>query len=522
VFTADGRTLATLSGTWDPTAHLELWQVPSGTLITSHALLPEHFGGGGNGKLALAPDLSWAAVAGHRLSVVDLATDHERWGIDCDPDSPGFSFLALLPDGKCLVSCGGQPANNSSIAVWDTASGKQIGPHIANQFTGILAVSPEGSTLVSSDIDKAMRIWDFSDPTRIHQRGRPLRGHRSGAGRAVLARDGRTLITSSADHSMYAWDIQHPRVEPAVATVTNILTWAFGPDNDDVVTLARDGEVAKWQGPGMETKTVLLKSSETDGPVEDNRLSDNGCWYAQSCPGGLVKIWDLRRHAEPRQFTVDSKSPNLWGLSADGTKLLVNNNDSQVSEWDATKGRKDREWTISRPVLRVQVDNGLSRILLCKERPADTLSILDIATDQRREVSSPLTRPLEINFSDDGSLFAVCNFLGYIRIWDTSSLRVVCTLGGQQTPHYSLSFSPDRTRLLAGCTAGLCFRLYDLKSKQELISVPGGRTQTYARFSPDGNRIGALNRFTLHIHRAPTFAEIDAAEHSQGSSSSSR
>src|SRR5262249_55640710 len=162
-----------------------------------------------------------------------------------------------------------------------------------------------------------------------------------------------------------------------------------------------------------------------------------------------------------RQFTVDSKSPNLWAGSPDGTKLLVNNDGSQVGEWDVTKGSKLREWTISRSVAGVQVDNGWNRILMSKERPSDTLSIPEIATGQRREVSSPLARPLKINFSDDGGLFAACSYLGYIRVWDTSSLREVCTLGGQQAPHYSISFSPDRRRLLAGCVLGLSFRLYD-------------------------------------------------------------
>ncbi len=57
-------------------------------------------------------------------------------------------------------------------------------------------------------------------------------------------------------------------------------------------------------------------------------------------------------------------------------------------------------------------------------------------------------------------------------------------------------------------------KLWDTASYQELLTLEGQGSGFYwTAFSPDGNVLGAMNRAgTLHLWRAPSLAEIDAAE----------
>ncbi len=61
-------------------------------------------------------------------------------------------------------------------------------------------------------------------------------------------------------------------------------------------------------------------------------------------------------------------------------------------------------------------------------------------------------------------------------------------------------------------------KLWDLTSGQELLTLEGeGSLFHPICFSPDGNLLGALNSSgTLHLWRAPSWAEIEAAEKQTG------
>ncbi len=79
--------------------------------------------------------------------------------------------------------------------------------------------------------------------------------------------------------------------------------------------------------------------------------------------------------------------------------------------------------------------------------------------------------------------------------------------------HYHALFSPDGFRLIVA-TTGESLRVWDAEGGLQVLtlSVPGARFASFA-FSPDGNLLGARNVFgQLHLGRAPSWADIDAAE----------
>ena len=79
---------------------------------------------------------------------------------------------------------------------------------------------------------------------------------------------------------------------------------------------------------------------------------------------------------------------------------------------------------------------------------------------------------------------------------------------------YSVAISPDGRRVIAGNDGKRAITIWDVNSQQEVATLDGkGLIFSNAAFSPDGNTIGARNlNGVLHLWRAPTWAEIEAAE----------
>jgi len=99
-------------------------------------------------------------------------------------------------------------------------------------------------------------------------------------------------------------------------------------------------------------------------------------------------------------------------------------------------------------------------------------------------------------------------------MWELATLRPVATLGSFLIGATSVAFSQDGTRLMAGGDADEAIKLWDVDSRQELITLKA-RSSIFLKptFSPDGNVLGSLSQDgSLHVWRAPSWAEIAAAE----------
>jgi len=118
-------------------------------------------------------------------------------------------------------------------------------------------------------------------------------------------------------------------------------------------------------------------------------------------------------------------------------------------------------------------------------------------------------------FSPDGTRLAIGSALGYTRVWDTATWREAATLRGFLNAVDSVAFSPDGQRLATGASNPFdAVKLWDMDGWQELLTLEGvGFQFAPTAFSPDGNTIGSLSTDgILNLWRAPTWAEINAAE----------
>jgi WD40 repeat protein len=103
-----------------------------------------------------------------------------------------------------------------------------------------------------------------------------------------------------------------------------------------------------------------------------------------------------------------------------------------------------------------------------------------------------------------------------VKIWALDRNEAVAELTGFVLGVHSAAFSPDSRRLIAGSAGAEAIRIWDTDGFEPLLSLAAeGSVFSSAAFSGDGDVIGARNALgQLHLWRAPSFAEIAAAEKS--------
>ena len=202
--------------------------------------------------------------------------------------------------------------------------------------------------------------------------------------------------------------------------------------------------------------------------------------------------------------------------------MITHPEDNSLHEWDLTTRQKTRSWptTVGRYTGAISPDGTwyLTSILNPDTKTVTSLTKLTSG----RQVDLHLPWFYAASFSSDGRLFA---FGGWgenaVRLFETATAKEVGKLLGIQGQLFGLGFSSDATRFMIGYGghegSQEIVTLHDMERHEKLLSLEGrGSLFEALAFSPDGNVLAACNsRGVLHLWRAPSWAEIEAAEKAQ-------
>ncbi|MBM3854525.1 MAG: WD40 repeat domain-containing protein [Verrucomicrobia bacterium] len=111
-----------------------------------------------------------------------------------------------------------------------------------------------------------------------------------------------------------------------------------------------------------------------------------------------------------------------------------------------------------------------------------------------------------------------------VSLRETSEYRTIATLSSMVKVPHSVAFSPDGARLAVGAGGREAIVLWTAQSHEPVLTLEGtGALFLATSFSPDGNCLGSRSTLVpnsdgiLHLWRAPSWAEIAAAEKLEGS-----
>ncbi len=357
-----------------------------------------------------------------------------------------------------------------------------------------VAVSPDGSRLVSGSVDQTVRVWD----ARTGRELMVLPGHRTSITAVSVSSDGRLIASADWDHLVRIWELgtgrlvqrfqghvggaARFRVGPGRTGLTNSGTFATFLAGSHRVVSAAYGELLVWDATtGQRLRRIV---GHEDG-VTALAASPDGRWIVSASADLTIRVWAADTGEELRAIHTGSHDVRSLGLSPDGRWVVSGGSDEPVRVWDVSSGGPGR--SLGGP----EGHRGHSALSpdgqVIAAVGARTVVTWDLPTGRelhRSPVPWPVGRP--IIFLADGRHLVSGNWDGTLTILDVRAGKVVRTATENVVTVQVMALSPDGERLVAGGGDGE-LRLWRLSELGPTALMEGHRDRISAvAFSPDG------------------------------------
>ncbi len=467
-----------------------------------------------------------AAVAGRPypgILVFDLAT-HRQLAAIRDP-RPVLA-LALSPDGTQVVSAG----FDGLLKVWNVENG--LLSHAFKAFLDPiwgLAWSPDGHSFAASGNNRAVKIWRTSTWNETEM----LQGHSSTVHCLAFSPDSQRLISGAEDNLALVWPAQANHLPEEMPQLLRGPGWgdptpavAFSPDSRLFAGTAADGTVKVWRTDTVETVANFPMEARTVA------FSPDGKSVLGEGNDGLVQRWRLDG-AEPEQTIRPTARFANWQVDPltpqERVTVVAEQREPrarcQLCEISSARDGINAGAMLTTPTIAMSTDGRTMYVGL----PQGGVEVWDVATRQRR-LAFP-AHELSVTalaVSPDGRSLATGSLDNTTVLWEAATGRHIATFRAHNRPVWALAFSPDGQTLAAGsCDKEIILCSVPLRrhvaSLPLYVGVPKGYEQEVRllRFSPDGNILAAaLGDGTLRFFRAAPFSQTDAPPFGGGKSSS--
>lgn len=547
-FSADGKTL----GFSRPDR--SIWRLDLATLAATQ-VHPA------TGRLiAMHPDGTRAVVFGAdqlpKMITLDLSAPPEMIA-----DVPEDTVAVVSRDGR-RVAVAGRPY--PGILVFDLETQQQVAALIDPRPVIALALSPDGSRLVSSGFDSVLKVWDV-DGNREEHAFRPFVDP---VWALAFSADGRTFAAAGHNRTI---TIRRTTDWTETASLngheSTVRTLAFASDNERLLSGAEDEQVMLW--PTRRSRAPDELRQALRGPRWIDRtpgmaFSPDSRLFAGTAADGTIKVWRADTLVEFATFPDDARTV---GFSADGRELLSEGFDGVVRRWSLDAPRPEPVDTF---VPAERFDAGISagfsteqRVAVLSERPDSHLvcrlcdvpnardsvnaggpsrattqvtssdgaglfaglpngsvEIWDVKSRTQRLSFAAHKLPVTaITVSADGRLLATGSLDNSTALWRASTGELLTRIHVHNRPVWALAFSPDGETLAAGsCDKAIVLCSVRLRRHVATLPLYTREPQGYEqevrllRFSPDGNMLAAaLGDGSVRFFRAASFAETDDA-----------
>ena len=376
-----------------------------------------------------------------------------------------------------------------------TGAAREAKGALASTPIGLL-FSPDGKTVVSTNVDGTVTLWDAGAATPSET----LRGHLRSVWQPVFSPDGDTLYTASSDGTAIAWDLSGDRRLGRRFRFTHdrgLSDWPdrhpgrFSPDGRLIAVGLNEEGIRLWDARKLIPAGAPLLG--TGGEVTALAFSSDGRTLAAVTNNpGLATIWDLEsRSLRQGPFQVASYAVGV-SISADGT-MLATAGGGGVMLWDVATGAAlgrigdgrnagDVAFSPTEPLVAFIVDGYL-------ESGGGDAEIWDVA---RRSLVTTLhiddaVLGWAVAFSPDGRTLATGGNDPLVHLWDVRTGKLIRELEQNVgNAVWALEFSSDG-RMLAISGGDSFASLWDVATGAQIGPRLGaGSRESMLDLSPDG------------------------------------
>ena len=212
----------------------------------------------------------------------------QRWEVASgrllgQPVDYGNSAKALSPDGKTIVTAD----MDQVLRLSDTGTGQPIGEPMRHpDWVSSVQFSPDGRTVITACLDGEARLWDSATGRPV---GEPMR-HSERVTSVAISPDGKKALTGSVDKQARLWDIATGRpAGPAMTHSGTVTSVVFSPDGKMILTGSNDKTAQVWDAA---SGRPIGKPLANPDPVSSVAFSPDGKTIATSCLDRTTRLWD--------------------------------------------------------------------------------------------------------------------------------------------------------------------------------------------------------------------------------------
>jgi hypothetical protein len=245
--------------------------------------------------------------------------------------------LAVTPDGSRVVTGG----DDHTVRIWDLASGRlerTLKGH--TDSVRAVAVTPDGRRIVSGGTYDAVRVWDLESGQFVHSIAGQA-GYRAVYAVAVTP-DGGRVVWGGAGATVQVWDLARGRLEHTLTSQDlNVRTVAITPDGGFALSVGDGGKIHVWDLAGGRLVRTLDGHA---GPSSAIAVTPDGSRIVSGGHHNTVQVWDLAGGRLERTLWGHTGPVDTVAVTPDGSRIVSYGRDNKVKMWDLSNGQEIASW----------------------------------------------------------------------------------------------------------------------------------------------------------------------------------
>jgi WD40 repeat protein len=231
-------------------------------------------------------------------------------------------------------------------------------------------------------------------------------------------------------------------------------------------------------------------------PVTAAALTLDGRFVVGGGNDGTVRVWSTATGRRVARLEARGRVASL-AFARQGRLLVTAARSGTIRIWRRPGWRLVRTFNVRPlPLLRAEVDEGGTRVAVVPGRSVVPVYALSTGELLGRLAGKGFVG--DAAFSPDGKMLATSDYVGHVRVWRASDLRLVRRLGGGQRNISDLEWSPDGTKL-AGASADATARLWEIATGLQVAVMVHDDPVSSVAFDPFGDALATVSGATARI-----------------------